>query len=65
MNVSSNTSLPLGVGALAKAVGEWENAFPGALDEVKIWKRALTAAEIVDEMNAGASFARLQWRENF
>ena len=65
VNVSSNASLPLGVGALVEAVGEWEHAFPGTLDEVKIWKRALTAAEIVDEMNAGASFTRLQWRENF
>jgi hypothetical protein len=65
LQISSSTSIPLGVGAFPESATSWVDGFPGALDEVKIWKRALTATEIVTEMNGGAPPARLQWRENF
>ena len=65
LQISSSTSIPLGVGAFPQNATTWDDGLPGALDEVKVWKRALTAAEIAAEMNAGAAPARLQWRENF
>lgn len=65
LQISSSTSIPLGVGAFPESATSWVDELPGALDEVKIWKRALTAAEIVTEMNDGAPPVRLQWRENF
>lgn len=65
IQISGNASIPLGVGAFPRNATTWEDDFPGALDEVKIWKRVLTAAEILAEMNAGSHLSRLQWRENF
>lgn len=65
VQVSPDASLPLGVGAFPSQVGRWEDDFPGALDEVKIWKRALTQAEIQSEMSGGAGFRRLRWQERF
>lgn len=65
LQISSNAGIPLGVGAFPASASAWQDDFPGALDEVKLWKRALTASEIAAEMNAGASLSRLQWRENF
>ncbi|MHB8077812.1 MAG: LamG domain-containing protein [Candidatus Krumholzibacteriia bacterium] len=65
VKISSSAGIPLGVGALPSSATVWQDGFPGALDEVKIWKRALTASEILAEMSAGSHLSRLQWRENF
>lgn len=65
IQTGNNAGIPLGVGAFPENATSWVDEFPGALDEVKIWKRALTATEILAEMNAGAGFSRLRWREDF
>ncbi len=59
-----NTTQPLGVGAKSDG-SNWADSFYGTIDDLKIWKRALTQAEIQAEMSEGAGFRRLRWQERF
>ena len=48
--IDINNNLPLMIGNVAQ-VQEQFRQFTGSLDEVRIWNRALSAAEIIDNMN--------------
>lgn len=61
---SQLTAQPLGIGAKSDG-GSWADPFYGTLDDVRVYRRALTQAEIQDLMNGTGSFARLRWREAF
>jgi hypothetical protein len=58
-------NLPLAVGATMLNGGTWDYALVGAFDDVKVWKRALSAAQIVQEMLKGGEVVRLRWTEQF
>jgi len=63
---ASNPNLPVGVGAQPQTPTRWRNGIPGALDDVRLYKRTLTAVEIQAAMNeAGPAITRLRWQENF
>lgn len=63
---ASNPNLPVGAGAQPQTPTRWRNGIPGALDDVRLYKRALTAVEIQAAMNeAGPAITRLRWQENF
>lgn len=54
---------PLGVGA--KGGTSWSEHIWATIDDLKIWKRALSATEIQAEMADTARVARLRWQEGF
>jgi hypothetical protein len=61
---NASGTIPLGVAARATAAGTRTDPLLGTLDEVKVWKRALAAAEILADMNGGG-IKRLRWTEKF
>lgn len=65
--VSANDpNLPIGAGAQPQTPTRWRNGIPAALDDVRLYKRALTAAEIQAAMaEASPAITRLRWQESF
>jgi hypothetical protein len=50
------STLPLLIGATIGATpGEWTNSFRGMIQSIAVWKKALTAAEVVKYMNGDAA----------
>lgn len=63
---ASNPSLPVGVGAQPQTPTRWRNGIPAALDDVRLYRRALTATEIQAAMaEASPAITRLRWQESF
>jgi hypothetical protein len=57
-------TVPIGIGATSQSGSPaWADPLYAALDGFKLYKRALTQAEIQADMNG--SFKRLQWQEKF
>jgi hypothetical protein len=57
-------TVPIGIGATSQSGSPaWADPLYAALDGFKLYKRALTQAEIQADMNGG--FKRLQWQEKF
>ena len=63
VTTSTSTALPIGIGAQPQTPTRWRNGIPGALDDVRLYRRALSAAEIQALANPAGAFARLRWQE--
>jgi len=65
VTLSTNASLPVGVGAQPQTPTTWRNGIPGALDDVRLYRRALSAAEIAALAAGTGGVTRLRWTERF